>query len=122
MVLTSVSPRRRAAESALRGRRVAVFSCALYCVILSCCGVMSGIWAQTSVGTANEDERRLIYDLFKNYNKIIRPAKDPNETLSVGFQQAMIQVKALIVVFVVVVVIVVVVAVVVVVVVVVVVE
>jgi len=92
MVRTSVSTRRRAAESALRGRRVAVFSCALYCVILSCCSVMSGIWAQTSVGTANEDERRLIYDLFKNYNKIIRPAKDPNETLSVGFQQAMIQV------------------------------
>jgi len=47
---------------------------------------------QTSVGTANDHERRLIYDLFKNYNKLIRPAQVMNETIHVGFQEAMVQV------------------------------
>jgi len=50
------------------------------------------IWAQTSAGSANDHERRLIYDLFKNYNRMIRPAVNINDTIAVGFQQAMIQV------------------------------
>lgn len=74
----------------LRHRRIAVLCCAIYCAILSCFDV--AILAQTSVGTANDDERRLIYDLLKNYNKIIWPAENLNDTLHVGFQQAMIQV------------------------------
>ena len=78
---------------ALRSRRVALLCCVIYCAILSCCDV--AILAQTSVGTANEGERRLIYDLFKNYNLNIRPAEKLNDTLYVGFQQAMIQVSSL---------------------------
>lgn len=74
----------------LRHRRIALLCCAIYCVILSCFDV--AILAQTSSGTANDHERRLMYDLFKNYNKFIRPSKDINDTIAVGFQQAMIQV------------------------------
>merc|ERR1711970_1705915 len=81
-------PRRR--RDMLRHRRSAVILCALYCVVLSCFDV--AILAQTSVGTANEEERRLIYDLLKNYNKIIWPAKSLNDTIAVGFQQSLIQV------------------------------
>jgi len=81
-------PRRR--RDMLRHRRIAVILCALYCVVLSCFDV--AILAQTSVGTANEEERRLIYDLLKNYNKIIWPAKSLNDTIAVGFQQSLIQV------------------------------
>ena len=67
-----------------------MLACALYCVLLSCFDVM--IWAQTSAGSANDHERRLIYDLFKNYNRMIRPAANINDTIAVSFQQAMIQV------------------------------
>lgn len=84
------SPRRQRSADGLRARRTALLCCAIYCVVLSCLDV--AIWAQTSAGTANDHERKLIYDLFKNYNKIIRPAANINDTIAVGFQQAMIQV------------------------------
>lgn len=80
----------RQRSNMLRHRRIAVLCCAIYCVVLSCFDV--AILAQTSVGTANDDERRLIYDLLKNYNKIIWPAQSLNDTIHVGFQQALIQV------------------------------
>ena len=45
------------------------------------------------IGRASSDERALIEHLFdrQNYNSLIRPVQNLNETIQVGFELALIQ-------------------------------
>ncbi|RWS15341.1 acetylcholine receptor subunit beta-like 1, partial [Dinothrombium tinctorium] len=39
----------------------------------------------------SEDEERLVRDLFRDYNKLIRPVKVINDTVEVRFSMSLIQ-------------------------------
>ena len=54
----------------------------IICIIFNCC--LSGQVEKRDVGVKTESE--LYQNLFRNYNQIIRPAKNGNETVVIYFE------------------------------------
>lgn len=46
---------------------------------------------QTNVVNASEDEERLVRDLFRGYNKLIRPVQNMTQKVGVRFGLAFVQ-------------------------------
>jgi Neurotransmitter-gated ion-channel ligand binding domain len=66
------------------------------CLCLYVCFLMSFIYGRASVfcpiaGYCSEDEERLVRDLFRGYNKLIRPVQNMTQKVDVRFGLAFVQ-------------------------------
>ncbi|KAJ8872127.1 hypothetical protein PR048_025729 [Dryococelus australis] len=54
-------------------------------------GLFVLLWFSRSAGWCSEDEERLVRDLFRGYNKLIRPVQNITQKVKVHFGLAFVQ-------------------------------